>query len=386
MTPQPPNQPEGHRQRLRERFRQAPDTLSDAELVELLLTYAIPRRDVGPLARDLLASHGGLRALLAAPRDSLVSLEGIGDSAATLVRLVGHLISSPPNEVPPMPVEDPQQRPLFDDPPTEESPAAPEPAEPEMRTFAQAEIAATLALLPQAERFASLDAFREHARSTMPYNSAGTRARRANYVLNRFFPKGTLRTPLAYYAARCSSPEDLQAAVFYELALAEPVVAMAAEEVIWPALAQGSVDREVVAEFIVQHLPDLRPASRVKIVRAVAETYRELGVAHGSGDTLQLRLRQGSLEAFIYVFFGEFPEPGVYRFERMEQGPMRRWLLWERDWLRRQLYNLRDMDLVSKVSEIDTLRQFTTTMTRHDALRRFFDREQGEHRFLRESH
>ena len=46
----------GHRERLRERFRNSgPDALQDYELLELLLFMAIPRRDVKPLANDLLA-------------------------------------------------------------------------------------------------------------------------------------------------------------------------------------------------------------------------------------------------------------------------------------------------------------------------------------------
>ena len=45
----------GHRERLRERFRNAgPDALSDYELLELTLFAALPRRDTKPLAKPLL--------------------------------------------------------------------------------------------------------------------------------------------------------------------------------------------------------------------------------------------------------------------------------------------------------------------------------------------
>lgn len=56
----------GHRQRLRERLAQHPETLSEHEQVELLLAYAIPRQDVAPLAEALLARFGGIAGLLAA--------------------------------------------------------------------------------------------------------------------------------------------------------------------------------------------------------------------------------------------------------------------------------------------------------------------------------
>ena len=49
----------GHRERLRERFREAgADALSDYELLELVLFRALPRRDVKPLAKTLIATFG----------------------------------------------------------------------------------------------------------------------------------------------------------------------------------------------------------------------------------------------------------------------------------------------------------------------------------------
>ena len=60
MPAQPPKPHyHGHRQRLRSRFLQGgAGALQDYELLELLLTYAIPRADVKPLAKSLLAHFG----------------------------------------------------------------------------------------------------------------------------------------------------------------------------------------------------------------------------------------------------------------------------------------------------------------------------------------
>ncbi|MEQ8965635.1 MAG: DNA repair protein RadC [Azospirillaceae bacterium] len=57
----------GHRRRLRARFREAgPKALADYEVLELLLFAAIPRRDVKPLAKQLIDRFGSLGAVLAA--------------------------------------------------------------------------------------------------------------------------------------------------------------------------------------------------------------------------------------------------------------------------------------------------------------------------------
>lgn len=73
----------GHRQRLRERLKASPRSLADYELLELLLTYVLPRRDTKPLAKDILARFGSLdRALMADPA-ALRDIPGLGDAVVT---------------------------------------------------------------------------------------------------------------------------------------------------------------------------------------------------------------------------------------------------------------------------------------------------------------
>ncbi|MCC6597938.1 MAG: DNA repair protein RadC [Alphaproteobacteria bacterium] len=79
----------GHRDRLRERFLQGgPDTLQDYELLELVLFMAIPRRDVKPLAKDMLKKFGDLPGLLSAPVDELLKIDGISENTATALKAV----------------------------------------------------------------------------------------------------------------------------------------------------------------------------------------------------------------------------------------------------------------------------------------------------------
>ncbi len=99
MTQSPGSSPsEGHRGRLRARFRAVGEAgLAEHELLELLLTYAIPRHDTKGLAKALLARFGSLAGVLEADPTSLEQEDGIGPTAATLVALVrplaGHLLS-----------------------------------------------------------------------------------------------------------------------------------------------------------------------------------------------------------------------------------------------------------------------------------------------------
>ena len=380
------NEPKtGHRARLRERFLATPIALSEVELMELLLTYGIPRQDVAPLAQSLIARFGSLDNVLAASMGQLVSVPGIGERTAVLIRLVGWLTRPTSSQV--QPVSIPAQQPkLFEI----EPPLGPlfdselETVEPPMRTFANDEIANSLAFIPQAARFGSYEAFKAHLMERLPYNSESTRLRRGSYILNRFFPQEHLDVPLTYYASHCATQEDLKPVLFYHVLKAEPLAAKVAEELVWPALPIGRVDREDLRESILRYLPDIGASSQKNSLRSLFAAYDLLSIGVRDGTTLRFHTHSGTFEGFLYVFTAEFPEPGMYRFEKLEQGPMRRWLLWDREWLHQQLYNLRDLGILSKVSQIDTLRQFTLQYDQWTALRHYFEYPERRRMALRD--
>ena len=79
----------GHRDRLRQRFVQAgSDALHDYEMLELILFRAIPRRDVKPLAKQLLETFGSFAEVIAAPIERLKEVEGLGEAAITDLKIV----------------------------------------------------------------------------------------------------------------------------------------------------------------------------------------------------------------------------------------------------------------------------------------------------------
>ncbi len=79
----------GHRQRLKERFlKGGSNALQDYELLELLLFQAIPRRDVKPLAKELLETFGSFGDVIDAPAERLKQFNGIGDSALIALKMI----------------------------------------------------------------------------------------------------------------------------------------------------------------------------------------------------------------------------------------------------------------------------------------------------------
>ena len=80
---------EGHRERLKKRFREnGLDSFSEFQILELLLFYIIPRRDTNPIAHRLIERFGSLHQVLEAPVEELEKVEGIGPNAALLLSLI----------------------------------------------------------------------------------------------------------------------------------------------------------------------------------------------------------------------------------------------------------------------------------------------------------
>ncbi len=79
---------DGHRQRLKDRFlKHGLDSFTEIQVLELLLFYAVPRQDTNPIAHRLLNRFGQLSRVLDAPAEQLMEVDGIGEHAATLLKL-----------------------------------------------------------------------------------------------------------------------------------------------------------------------------------------------------------------------------------------------------------------------------------------------------------
>ena len=88
-NPEKGNPNAGHRSRLRERFREdwGFDGFSDHEVLELLLTYASPRKDTKNLAKQLIETFGSLKSVFEARPEQLMELKGVGEVQATLIAM-----------------------------------------------------------------------------------------------------------------------------------------------------------------------------------------------------------------------------------------------------------------------------------------------------------
>ncbi|MDO4690222.1 MAG: DNA repair protein RadC [Fusobacterium sp.] len=83
---------DGHRKRIREKYlKNGISSFSNYEILELLLTYALPRKDTKNLAKELLKKFGSIEKVLKAKSTELKEVEGLGESSITFLKLIGEL-------------------------------------------------------------------------------------------------------------------------------------------------------------------------------------------------------------------------------------------------------------------------------------------------------
>ena len=360
----------GHRDRLRKKFLLDPQYLSSVEKIELLLTYAIPRVDVKPIAQELINRFEDLKGIVRQPIDELETIPGIGTSAAIFISFIGTLLTDLEDQTEEM---NEKQQPLFELP-GEES------LKPDHKisVFSHDELKTSLALLPKAYENPSKEAFNSLLVKNLPYNTETTRIRRARYILNRYQNYPDIKNPVSLIFSKSSDQKTHQTILFYLVQKQESVASLFAQEIIWPNLALGYITRFQINEFLKKHFPDAKENTILKIHKALLNSYTLLDVGILEGEKLHFSLRNGNLESFLFVLTSEFPEPELIPFDKLFNGFMHHNMLWHRDWMQNQLYRLRELKIISKISEIDFVKQFTLDMDQQTALTTFYNAQENE--------
>lgn len=83
----------GHRERMMEKFLINKAALSDHEVLEMLLFYALPRINTNDIAHRLINTFGSLNNVFAADKDQLKAVKGVGEKAALQIMIVGDIIN-----------------------------------------------------------------------------------------------------------------------------------------------------------------------------------------------------------------------------------------------------------------------------------------------------
>jgi len=363
----------GHGHRLRERFLTGEASAqTDSALLELLLSYAIPRIDVQPLATQLIAEFGNLHGVLAADREALCKIKGVKGHAVTLLKLVDWIRTHDPARSfrQARRCETSSGEPtLFDLLPddkasqpetTGQQPKPRKAISPRRGTamFGKAVLKEAIELLPHFPDTESLPEVGAFLRSHLHFNAEQTRQRYASYIIRRMFPEGYADQALRTFATLYAERQELREVCFYRFCKAEPLMFSIIEELLLPVIGTGRLPRSRLRDSLSQRFPAAKSIKDCS--QAIVEALVAGSIAKVERNQLAFAYREVSLPSFAFVLHSEFPEPGIYDIEKMAQNQAIRAMLWNPERLLSSLYELRNHGMIAKVSAIDSLRQFTT--------------------------
>jgi DNA repair protein RadC len=255
-----------------------------------------------------------------------------------------------------------------DEPQPEVSPVRPTPdappgkrevtGRPRSGLFSKAVLQEAIQLVPQLPDSESLDEVTDFLRANLHYSGEATRHRHANYIVRRMFPSGHADGALRAFARRYAGRQELRDVCFYRFSMAEPLMLDISEDVLMPALSSGVLSRSRLKDYLNERFPGYK--SVPDCYNAVAAAWEAAGFVKVERQFFSFSYRQPSVAAFAFVLHSEFPEPGMYDVAKLESNRAIKALLWNPDSILPALYELRNLGLLSKVSQIDAFRQFTT--------------------------
>jgi len=131
-------------------------------------------------------------------------------------------------------------------------------------------------------------------------------------------------------------------------------------ELLLPSVSRGYLKRGLVADYLSQIVPAATKKTIQSCSQAIIEALTTGGIAKADREQISFTYRDILPDSFAFVLHSEFPEPDIYTIEALERNKPIQTMLWNPTRLLPMLYELRNRELISKVSEIDNVRQFST--------------------------
>ncbi len=355
----------GHRQNIRNQFiNQDRETLSDERILELLLTYGIPQKDVYPLACELINTFGGLAGVLSADIATLVKHKGIKEYSAVLIKLVDWIRTKYPAtglnniEISESLYNIGAEEVYIAQPEQEKSSGK----QPKKRSgtglFGKAMMGETIRMLPLLPDTDSLSETKEYLKANLPFNSEQTRSRNTSYIVQRMFPDGIADKSLRLFARHFAGTQELKDVCYYRFCKVEALMGRITEDVLLPVITNGTLKRTTLTDYLHDQYPQSKSVR--DCVQAITEAWGAAGIAKCTKDTVSFSYRHINPTAFAFILYSEFPDPGLYDIGLLERSNVVKLMLWKSEDLLPALYELRNQGLLAKVSQIDNVRQFTT--------------------------
>ena len=204
--------------------------------------------------------------------------------------------------------------------------------------FSKAMLQEAVDILPRLPEADSIETVKEFLIKNLRFNAQQTRQRYANYITQRMFPEGHLDKALPRFAKRFAGRQELRDVCFYRFCKAEPLMFSIAEDLLVPAIGNGSLSRDRLRGYLHEHGASSK--SLKDYTTAILEVFTAGSIAKSDRTKISFSYRPVLLPSFAFVLHSEFAEPGMYDIARSKNSKAIRSLLWNPDQILPALYEL----------------------------------------------
>lgn len=196
--------------------------------------------------------------------------------------------------------------------------------------------------------------------SGLKYNSEYSRKRYQRYITAYIFPYSTVDKPLLIFSKKASK-NSLRDVCLYKFCKRYPLMQELLRELFIPNISRGLISHKKVDDYLKEKFPNSEMGKDGS--RGFLESLKDANVIKSKGQILTFSYRQVDPISFAYMLHAEFPTPGMFDISKVEKNEIFVPQLWQSRDLLESLYIIRNKGIISKISEIDTVRQFTTKYT-----------------------
>jgi DNA repair protein RadC len=224
--------------------------------------------------------------------------------------------------------------------------------------FSKANLKETIEILPKLPDTESVSEMRQFLISNLHFSAQQTRHRYANYIISRMFPTGIVDRALRVFANKYSGMKELREVCFYRFCKAEPLMLDVLSEILIPAIGIGKISRQRISNYLNERFPESKSIGDCS--QAIVDALNAGGIVRADRTHISFSYREIPTASLAFIIHSEFTEPGMHGLAKLEENSHIKAMLLNPTNLVQMLYELRNLGLISKISEIDNIRQFTT--------------------------